>query len=357
MNKKRILIYGEFSGYGNSLAKGFRELKYHADVLNFSGDGFKKIKGDLSLSTGGKFKKILSLLKLIPKITSYNYILIMNPSFFDFKLLGPLILLLFKLKNRKIFLLCCGDDVEFIRYGRKGMIPNWPYSDISLPEKKYFSKISDLIVHNLVAISAQKIIPVMYDYACAWRLSKYKNKVTHTIPLACDGKITIPSLSNNRTLHIMHGINREDFKGSSTIKLALDEIKKRYPDSIKITYPERLPFDEYIALMNNIDISIDQTKGNSYGMNAIYSMLAGHVVLAPANSHFTSDLSISNCPIIQIENNKETIVNALETLLINRDIIYGQKLKSIDYATEIHNPKKVALKILDIMCCNHENKI
>lgn len=347
MKTKSVLIYGEFSGYGKSLVKGFRQLGYSADVLNFTGDGFKKIKGDLSLSGGNKIKKLISLIKLIPRIIRYENILVMNPAFFNINLLGPLILILLKLKRANIILLCCGDDVEFIRSGRKGIIKNWPYADINLPYKGYYSKISDIIIHHLTALFAKKIIPVMYDYAYPWRLSKYKDKVTETIPLACDGSIIehIVKKDKGAPITIMHGINREDFKGTEIIKQALEIIKKKYADNVKILYPEKLPFNAYMEMIKNIDISIDQTKGNSYGMNAIYSMLAGHIVLAPANSEFKNDLDINDCPIISINNTPEEIVRKIEWILNNTADMERLKEKTIQFAKETHDPVKIASMI------------
>lgn len=347
MKKKSVLIYGEFSGYGKSLVKGFRHLGYKADVLNFNGDGFKKIKGDLSLSGNSKIKKLISLIKLIPKILKYKNILIMNPAFLNINLLGPIIIFLLKLKRSNIILLCCGDDVEFIRTGNKGMIKNWPYADINLPYTNYYSKKSDIFIHHLTALSVRKIIPVMYDYAYPWRLSKYKSKVTETIPLACDGSVieNISDKDKNTPITIMHGINREDFKGSNVIKEALKIIKEKYGDNVDVIYPEKLPFNVYMEMIKSIDISIDQTKSNSYGMNAIYSMLAGHIVLAPANNEFKNDLGINDCPVISISNKSEDIVAKIEWILDNPSSMRELKEKTVEFAKKTHDPVKIASMI------------
>lgn len=268
----------------------------------------------------------------------------MNPEFFNFKLLGPLILLLFKATNKNIILLCCGDDVEFIKRGKSGEVPNWPYIDIPLPKKKYYSRKVDLFINYIVASSANKIIPVMYDYSKAWKLSRFSHKVTETIPLACDGNIQTIPLKNfsNEKIIIMHGINREGFKGTKIIKKALSEIEKKYGDRVQIILPEKLPFAEYLKVMESVDIAIDQTKSNSYGMNAIYSMFAGHIVLAPANDNFIDDLKLTNCPILSISNNPESIFNALENLITKNEIIYYLKKETQQYSEKIHSCKQVA---------------
>ncbi|XVH58587.1 hypothetical protein RYX27_20665 [Providencia hangzhouensis] len=347
MKKKSVLVYGEYSGYGKSLVKGFRDLGYDAEVLSFSGDGFKKLKSGMSLNGKNKVEKLFSLLGLVPKMLRYKNILIMNPEFFNFKLLGPLILFLFKITNKNIILLCCGDDVEFIKRGKRGEIPNWPYIDTPLPKEKYFSNATDIFINYIVASSAKKIIPVMYDYHKAWALSSFAYKVTETIPLACDGNIKNIPLKNFSVekIIIMHGINREGFKGTEIIKKALSKIEEKYNKKVKIIYPEKLSLDEYLKIMSAADIAIDQTKTNSYGMNAIYSMFSGHVVLAPANDLFKHNLSINNCPILTIDNTVDSIYKQLSLLITNYNLINDLKKENQLYASTYHSPAIIAKKI------------
>lgn len=351
MKNKSVLIYGEYSGYGKSLAKGFRELGYNSNVLSFTGDGFKKIQEGMTLKGKNKLSKLISLIKLLPEILSYKNIIIMNPEFLNLKFLGPLFLILFKTFNKNIILLCCGDDVEFIRQGQKGNLGDWPYCDIPLPKKNYFSRKIDLIINYLVASSAHKIIPTMYDYSKAWSYSIFSSKLTKTIPLACDGKIKKINKKDftKEKIVIMHGINREGFKGTKIIKKALFEIKEKYNDRVEILMPERIPLDEYLKIMDNVDIAIDQTKGNSYGMNAIYSMLSGHIVLAPANDFFIKDLNLTSCPVVSIENNKDSIINSLENIILNHEKIFNLKKSTQNYANCIHNNKTIALKLKEYL--------
>lgn len=97
--------------------------------------------------------------------------------------------------------------------------------------------------------------------------------------------------------------------------------------------------------MKRVDIAIDQTKGNSYGMNAIYSMFSGHIVLAPANNLFLNDINLQDSPIIKINNTKESIVNSLSLLIEERNKLDDKKKESQNYAVNIHSPIKIAEKI------------
>nr|AXY99486.1 gt1 [Proteus vulgaris] len=344
MIKKSVLIYGEYSGYGKSLADGFKQLGYKSEVFSFSGDGFKKINSGITLPEKNKIQRYISIIKLIPTFLKFKNIIIINPEFVSRKNLGFLILSIFKLTRKRIILMACGDDTPFIKYGLENIIPNWPYSDIPLPQKDYFLKEKDIFTNNLIASLAFKIIPVMYDYRVSWEQTKFKNKLTKTIPLACDGELQ-PIKKTKDKIVIMHGINRIDFKGTKVVKSALNEIEKKYPNDVEIIYPEHLPLTEYLEIMKRVDIAIDQTKGNSYGMNAIYSMFSGHVVLAPANDLFLNDINLQDSPIVKIKNTKESIVNSLSLLIEAKNMLDDKKKASQEYAVNVHSPVKIAEKI------------
>lgn len=342
---KDILIYGEFSGYAKSLSKGFKSIGYKCEVLSFNGDGFKKIDGDLCCDNTGIARTMLSMLKMIPKILKFKNVLVVNPCFLDFKYIGPLIILFAKICNIRIILIACGDDVEFIKQGKKGNIANWPYSDVKLPRSNYLDSYREKIIHHMIAIVSHNIIPVMIDYKIAWDQSIYKNKVVDTIPLACDGEVGIFSKTGN-VIRIMHGINREGVKGTKIIKKALKRVKEKYGDNVEIIYPEKLSLNDYLKMMNSVDISIDQTKGNSYGMNAIYSLLNYHVVLAPANELFKKDIGITKTPIISIINDEDDIYNKIDILIENKSYLDKIKKMSVDYANTVHNPSEIAARFI-----------
>lgn len=344
-----VLIFGEYSGYGKSLSKGFTELGWKSSVFSFGNDGFKKISVDYSIKGGGFFSKLISFIFLWPNLLSYKNILIMNPDFMRFKYLGPAFLLLAKVKGIRIVLLAAGDDRYFIKYGKEGKLANWPYSDTTLPSKNYYNSLSDIFINHLVAMSSYKIIPVMYDYKKAWSLSRYRKKTTNTIPLACDSKIYPIKFRDSKKIVIMHGINREGFKGTDIIMKALTRITNDYKEFVDVIYPTRLPFDEYISLMDKVDVSIDQSKSNSYGMNAIYSMYHGHVVLSARNDNFNNDLGLNYCPVISILNCEDDIYNKVKNIITNRDCLNDLKLKSQLYAKEIHSPLRIASKISEFL--------
>ncbi|PQJ44934.1 hypothetical protein BTO00_01795 [Vibrio campbellii] len=196
----------------------------------------------------------------------------------------------------------------------------------------------------MVASASDNIIPTMYDYAIPWKQSIFKHKVRDTIPLACNKTPSI-IINEDRKLTIMHGINREGFKGTKKIMEALERIKKEFGSEVNVLYPEKLPLNDYLKLMADVDIAIDQCKGNSYGMNAIFSMFSGHIVLAPANDKFIKDMKLEFCPVVSIGNDSNDIYLKLKCLILNKKNIYDMKVRTQEYAVDLHSSINVARRM------------
>lgn len=337
-----ILIYGEFSGYGKSLSKGFEALGYNCEVFSPNGDGFKKIESSLTLKSKSIFFKIIELMLLIPSLSKFDKILIMNPSFFSiFKGFGIFPLLFFILKRKDLYLICCGDDVEYIRAGENGIISKYIYESSLYPKAKYFKRKLDFFVNYLCGRYSKFIVPVMYDYEVAWKTSNFREKVTNVIPLACHVEaIHNYKATDYNEINILHGINRPDVKGSAKIISALQRIAKDF-NNVIIHLPEQLPQKDYLDMFKKIDIAIDQCKCHGYGMNAIYSMMNAHIVLAPSDEFYLESLGLKSSPVISIKFDEDDIYEKLSSLIKRQDLDLI-KLDTKKYADEIHNCQTIA---------------
>ncbi|EJG0336505.1 hypothetical protein C4D10_RS22460, partial [Vibrio parahaemolyticus] len=313
----RILVFGEYSGYGAALRDGFNELGIESQVFSL-GDGFKSIDGDFKLDGRSAFTKLASFLRLLPRFLEYDLIIVMNPEFFYFKRLGFLTLPLFKLFKKEMILLACGDDVPFIKYGKENLIPSWPYQDCDMPSKKHRGKLSEKLATYLVAAASRKIVPAMRDYAIGWEKTRFKHKLTKVIPLACDDpykNIDLSEYRNSGKLKILHGINRPEFKGTKKILNAMYKVAEEYPSKVELVIPDKMNKKDYLRALLYSDIIIDQTKSMTYGMNAIYGLYANKVVLAPATSESMEHISKLDSPFISIENDEENIYSELVSLI------------------------------------------
>ncbi len=364
----KILILGDFSGFGLNLKKGFEKEKEEV-ILISNGDGWKKIPGsDLNLKsyykTNGKYvnkiertiigiknRKIIN--KFIKEKEGYfDVIFIINSGmifanfidYFRITFLGKDLKKLLK-KDGKIYLSACGDDYFYLTYAKK-ILKYFTYDYVDAKKIKYFLD-KEKKIHNYI----DGIIPTLYDYSIGYKNSQYfkEGKVLETIPMPIDSQIIEYKKNKLKDkIIIFHGINREEFKGTKYIKKAMENIKKKYPDQVEIIIKGNMPLKDYKELLSNVDIVLDQCKTYGYGMNALYAMAMGKVVLSGNEVENMEEFKRKDIPVVNIRPEVIDIEKKLEYLIENPNLILEIGEKSRKYVEEVHDMKIVAKKYLEI---------
>lgn len=365
----KILIIGEYSGFAKYLSRGFNAIGHEACAFSW-GDTFKKIdteKDSISIDIynytlmgktirGSNYiKRIFSSFKLQKKIKLYksyfDCVLIINPTFIkrSHSLLSPYPTIKdvkSMLKNKEmIYLSACGNDFIFNSY--------LPYRGKTSEyyRNKYYSNIKTFKedFYNIIG-SVKGVIPVMLDYAAAYRkfINKYNYKLYNTIPLPYDtDNIEIKTASHSKIV-IFHGITRSKEKGSEIIIEALNKLSQKYQDLISIKIVSGVPLNEYLSLMRESDIVIDQCYAYSYGMNAIEALAGGKIVLSGNETGNPKEFGIKSCPVINIKPDVANIYEALDKLINDPELRRSISKESTIYARKVHNCKIVASKYINL---------
>ena len=369
----RILIIGEFSSFSKNLSAGFRAQGHDCFVFSW-GDSFKKIEqGKNSYSIykpvfNGKgivakvkilFDRLYSVLKLrtfVYKMSKYelwDVVLIINPgfinkkhSFFSDKFSKKMVLSLVR-HEENVFLSACGGDVPYCDYwthtkGKSTLFAIHYASDIlSKKNIEHFESITTVV---------NKVIPVMFDYAEAWRKSLFSRQyvICPTIPLPVD----IDSLVDRNVIKdkivVFHGITRPKVKGTEYIKAALDKLQGKYPNKVECVVQGGMALKDYLEVLNRSNIVVDQTNAFSVGMNGLYAMALGKVVLGGNEPENQREFNNYSCPIINIGPNAEQIFEELEKLILNPQEIIRLSNKSLQYVKEVHDCKLVAHRYIEV---------
>ena len=334
-----------------------------------NGDGWKKIPGsDLNLKSyykeNGKYvNKIERLIigiknrKIINKFIKekeecFDVIFIVNSGmffatfmdYFRVTFSGKDLKKLLK-KDGRIYLSACGDDYLYLNYA-KNILKYFTHSYVDSKKLKYFL-IKEKKIHNYI----DGIIPTMYDYSIGYKNSQYfkEGKVLETIPMPIDSQIIKYKKNEFKDkIIIFHGINREDVKGSFYIKEALEKIKVKYRNKVEIIIREKLPLNEYQEILEKSNIILDQCKSYSYGMNAIYAMAMGKVVLSGNEIENIKEFKREDIPVINIRPEIIDIEKKIEYLIENPNLIFDIGEKSRKFIEEVHDVKIVAKKYLEI---------
>lgn len=351
----KILLLGDYSGLHKNLQRGLINLGYKC-ILATDGDGFKKIsESDLYFPNSKnplirRIKKIMFLIFGISKYYGFDVVQLINSNIFDGTAYyyNQIAINLIKRKSGKIFLSACGTD--YFVFKDRYLLKYNPYDDtikFDSKEKNRYLKKSYIQNNKYVVSIVNKIIPSMYSYTFPYYFTK---KITSTIPLPIDiNKIIYSSqIFYNGKITIFHGINRPGFKGTKYIKEAMEKIYKKYPDKVEIIIDGNMPLNEYLKVMDKANIIVDQCLSYDYGMNALYGMAKGKVVLSGNEIESQNHFNRNDIPVINIIPSVEDIYSKLEQLILNKDKIIEIGHKSRLYVEDFHDSVKVAQEYLKI---------
>lgn len=347
-----ILLLGEFSGLHRNLKEGLEVLG--KNVLTVSdGDGKKQIFSDRNLDVGkgiGTEAKMSNLAAALSEYKGFDVVQFINP-YISFPLGVFAYETIFK-NNKDIFCLAAGDDYEYIHFIKNQSFHNYSPFDEDLRNlvKLPYNDRKDSVLHRIFMNKVKKVIPIMYDYAEAYRNSPYSyNNLASTIPLPMniDKVVYSENKISNGKLVLYHGILRSSFKGTPYVIAALEKLKENYPSDVEIYINDRLPLDKYMEVIQKTNVVIDQCRSQSYGMNALYSMAMGKVVMSGAECEALTELGIKKTPIINIIPDSDFIYSQLVALLDRRDEITRLGQRSREYVEHYHHYVNIAQTYLD----------
>lgn len=347
-----ILLFGEYSGLHNNLKIGLEKLGHTVKIAS-SGDGFKELSSDISLGSSspklhGKIDRLVTPFLKLNDLKGFDVTQYINSNPLTICKANKYLynkILSFSDKN---YLLACGDDPVF--YKNLDKFRYHPYSSI---EKDGISHIPTynktyLDIHNAFIERVDGIIPVMFEYAVGY---KDYSKVKSTVPLPIDtDNIIYNDNSIGAKVHFFHGLNRPFFKGTPIITAALNKLQSNYPNDVKITIAGNMSQRDYLSVLDSANVVLDQCKGYSYGMNALYSLAKGKVLMSGSEPEALKELGISedNCPIINIQPDINQIYKQLTILLEKRKNIKDIGNESRIFVEKYHDSKIIAEQYIEI---------
>lgn len=353
----KILLLGEFSGLHKNLKEGLVELGHDVDIAS-SGDGWKNIDGDICFGTKhsgviGRIERVFNAFRVAPKFKNYDIVQLIEPVLFPRQLgINKLILNYIFKHNEKTFLVGAGATAE-----------NTAVADFCEKKFKYPELYSEIIKTSSVLWSQTEAgrnynkwllkringyIPIMYEYAQGYRDIEYE-KLCPTIPIPMNiDKIYYEDNVIKNKLVVFHGLNREGVKGTPLIKKAMKRLQDNYPNEVECIIDGRLPLEEYLILLRKINVVIDQVYSVSNGMNAVYNLAMGKIVLGGGEPEFLEEFSIKKSPLIPIQANVEDIYIQLEEIVKNKENILEIGKDSRRFSEELHDYKKVAMQYLTV---------
>lgn len=385
----KILLIGEASFLHNTLKKGLLE-RGHRVLTMSDGNGWHDAPRDIDLRRDGRWGKlgglrvVWQLLRYLPQLCGNDVVQIHNYQFVPLMYRWNTLLLRFlKLTNRRVVKGCFGDDPQIFRRQAQG-VP--AYSDTFWSgqlqnAELHRDRIAEVVEHGAEASwrktthMADALVACLYEYWLDYNEPPYAAKL-HYIPLPmeceemvrwCDGEMVkcvgndapSPSHSNDsqlptnlttsppHPLTILIGLQpkRDFMKGAMKIAAFVEEVARRHPGKVQIKYVEGVPYDEYMHLLAEADVLVDQLYSYTPSMNSLAAMARGTVVIGGGEEEYYEFIGEDTLrPIINVRPDvpDEENIAAIERALFTDGMLERMAHESIQFVHKYHDYRLVA---------------
>jgi len=372
-----ILLLGEYSRLHNSLKEGLLKLGHHVVVQGFN-DGFKaypvdllfekkwdrgfrkKLKIAMYMVSGFDISSYLTYRQFLAnksQFEGYDVVQLINENsffcdpYYEKKILNHL----FE-KNKKVFLLSCGDDYSNVKYGfenpefKSGIIPYLEgkiapkdFQNVLKYRKESFQQLHTFLMERIAGIIASDL-----DYDIPLRNnSKYLGLIPNPINTE---EIPFTPLLIEDKIRIFLGINTESYfkKGCDYFEKVLAIIAEKYPEKVEIMVTRNIPYQEYIVLNNKAHILLDMTYANDQGYNALEAMAKGKVVFTGAEKEFETYYQLTESVAINAKPDVAYLVDQLTLLIENPQVLVTIGERARRFVEKEHDYCTISEKYLRI---------
>lgn len=385
----KILLIGEASFLHNTLKKGLVERGHRVTTMS-DGNGWHDAPRDIDLRRDWRWGKlgglrvVWQLLRHLPQLCGNDVVQIHNYQFVPLMYRWNTLLLRFlKLTNRRVVKGCFGDDPQIFRRQAQG-VP--AYSDTYWSGQlqnadQHRDRIAEVVEHGAEASwrkttrMADALVACLYEYWLDYNEPPYAAKL-HYIPLPieceemlrwCDGEMVkcvgndtlSPSHPNDsqlptnlttsppHPLTILIGLQpkRDFMKGAMKIAAFVEEVARRHPGKVQIKYVEGVPYDEYMHLLAEADVLVDQLYSYTPSMNSLAAMARGTVVIGGGEEEYYEFIGEDTLrPIINVRPDvpDEENITAIERALFTDGMLERMAQESIQFVHKYHDYRLVA---------------
>lgn len=367
----KILLIGEASFLHNTLKKGLLE-RGHRVLTMSDGNGWHDAPRDIDLRRDGRWGKlgglrvVWQLLRHLPQLCGNDVVQIHNYQFVPLMYRWNTLLLRFlKLTNRRVVKGCFGDDPQIFRRQAQG-VP--AYSDTYWSGQlqnadQHRDRIAEVVEHGAEAswrkttAMADALVACLYEYWLDYNEPPYAAKL-HYIPLPmeceemvrwCDGEM-VKCVGNDAPSHpltILIGLQpkRDFMKGAMKIAAFVEEVARRHLGKVQIKYVEGVPYDEYMHLLAEADVLVDQLYSYTPSMNSLAAMVRGTVVIGGGEEEYYEFIGEDTLrPIINVRPDvpDEENIAAIERALFTDGTLERMAQESIQFVHKYHDYRHVA---------------
>lgn len=153
--------------------------------------------------------------------------------------------------------------------------------------------------------------------------------------------------SPSHPLTILIGLQpkRDFMKGALKIATFVEEVARRHPGKVQIKYVEGVPYDEYMRLLAEADVLVDQLYSYTPSMNSLAAMARGTVVIGGGEEEYYEFIGEDTLrPIINVRPDvpDEENIATIERALFTDGTLERMAQESIQFVHKYHDYRHVA---------------
>ena len=357
----KILFVGDASNMHNCLAQAMRELG-HTAIVASNGSHWMDTGRDINLERGpgkmGALRYVLDVLRALPKMRGFDVVETCGSIFLDLK--PSKVRRVFdwlKQHNRLMVMSALGTDYVYYHACHDGN--TYRYSDFMVGDRpspyalsnEYQAKHEDNWKLPLMRKHSEHILNnIDGAVSCLWEYHEcYKpllgNRLAYGgIPI--DTKSISPHILDKEPEKVKFfiGIQRDRniLKGTDQLLEAAQRIVDRYPNQCELEVVENVPYEEYVQLLSQSHVLLDQLYSYTPATNALLAMARGLVAVSGAEPEYYDLIGEhDNQPIINVSPLIEGDIDAkLEWLVQNKQLLPDLSRHSREFV-EKHNDSHV----------------
>lgn len=337
----KILLLGDYSNCHRTLATGLRSMGHDVTLIS-DGSAWMQCERDFDLTRKpGKLGGLQLYWKMMGPmhryLRGYDIVALHDINFVRLKphRLRQLFDRLLR-DNGSVFLTAMSTDIAYLdmvsapdgplRYSEwfVGDKPSRWYSfNPGLWEEWHQPALMDYQRYALDHINGA--VSVLYEYELGMRRWLGPDRSAYggiPIDVGLFQQVKLPTNPEQVKLFLGRDRNRMPLKGTDMLEDAVKEVISRHPDNARLTIVENRPFNEFIGLMRDSHIVLDQIYSYTPATTALMAMAYGLNVISGGEPEYYNYIGEKDLrPIINAPIDMQGLIDAIEDVVTHPEHI------------------------------------
>lgn len=364
----KILLLGDYSNCHRTLATGLRRLG--CDVTQASaGSAWMDCERQIDLKRspgklgGAMLYWRLRFGNLRRMLRGFDIVAIHEPNFVQLKpeRLRPLFDIL-KRQNGGVFLTAMSTDIGFLDMLEA---PDSPlrYSEWFVdgkPSRMYLDNPQKWADWHAPALADYQryvldnidgAVSVLYEYHLGMERTLGRDRAAYggiPIDTSLFEPVALPESPEKVKLFLGRDRTRKLMKGSDYLEIAAQKVVDRHPDRAELTIVENRPYAEFVQLLKEAHVVLDQIYSYTPATTALMAMAYGLNTVSGGEPEYYDFIGErDNRPIINAPIELEPLTQTLEQVVLHPELIAERGRRSREFAVKHNDCVTVAQRYLD----------